>query len=109
MRRGEAARQGIDVLNSESAPSVRLCSSSVNALDAERCSGDRRTGDLGSWDALARALDAAGIRRPSGFTHEVVFRRCPACQEYGIVREDDFACVFCGGDLPAVWNVDPSA
>ncbi|MGW4508778.1 hypothetical protein ACWENO_29465 [Streptomyces sp. NPDC004436] len=65
--------------------------------------------DLGSWDALARALDAAGIGRPSGFTHEVVFRRCPACQEYGIVREDDFVCVFCGGNLPAVWNVDPPA
>jgi hypothetical protein len=22
-------------------------------------------------------------------------------------REDDFVCVFCGSDLPALWNVDP--
>ncbi|MFB7053279.1 hypothetical protein ACFCXT_09075 [Streptomyces vinaceus] len=41
------------------------------------------------------------------FTHEVVFRRCPGCQEHNIVREDDFVCVFCGSDLPAAWNVDP--
>jgi hypothetical protein len=46
------------------------------------------------------------LQRPSGFTHEVVFRRCPDCQERNIVREDDFVCVFCGSDLPAAWNVD---
>jgi hypothetical protein len=43
-----------------------------------------------------------------GFTHEVVFRRCPGCQEHNIVREDYFACVFCGSDLPGMWNVDPT-
>ncbi|WP_392753208.1 hypothetical protein [Streptomyces sp. LN590] len=63
--------------------------------------------DVSSWAEVARALDAIGIRRPSGFTHEVVFRRCPNCQERNIVREDDFLCVFCGSDLPAAWNVDP--
>ncbi|MFE7509675.1 hypothetical protein ACFU8I_00310 [Streptomyces sp. NPDC057540] len=65
--------------------------------------------DATSWAEVARALDAAQLRRPTGFTHAVVFRRCPACQEHNIVREDDFVCVFCGGDLPAVWNVDPTA
>ncbi|AUH40642.1 hypothetical protein [Streptomyces sp. CMB-StM0423] len=64
--------------------------------------------DVGSWAEVARALDAAGLRRPSGFTHEVVFRRCPGCRERNIVREDDFVCVFCGTDLPAAWNVDPT-
>ncbi|NED75679.1 hypothetical protein G3I51_25800 [Streptomyces sp. SID9944] len=62
-----------------------------------------------SWAVVARALDAVELQRPSGFTHEVVFRRCPDCQEHNIVREDDFVCVFCGGDLPAAWNVDPAA
>ncbi|MGW0964794.1 hypothetical protein [Streptomyces sp. NPDC002516] len=65
--------------------------------------------DACSWAEVARALDAAGLPRPSGFTHEVVFRRCPNCQEHNIVREDDFVCVFCGSDLPTAWNVDPTA
>lgn len=62
--------------------------------------------DIGSWSEVARALDDVGLERPSGFTHEVVFRRCPGCQEHNIVREDDFVCVFCGSDLPETWNVD---
>ncbi|MER5521665.1 PfkB family carbohydrate kinase [Streptomyces sp. NPDC002763] len=65
--------------------------------------------DVSSWAEVARAVDAAELRRPSGFTHEVVFRRCPDCQQHNIVREDDFVCVFCGSDLPATWNVDPTA
>ncbi|MFB7330778.1 hypothetical protein FNH09_09250 [Streptomyces adustus] len=65
--------------------------------------------DLSSWSEVARALDDIALARPSGFTHEVVFRRCPDCQEHNIVREDDFVCVFCGSDLPADWNVDPTA
>ncbi|KAB8197660.1 hypothetical protein FH608_003765 [Nonomuraea phyllanthi] len=63
--------------------------------------------DTSSWPAVAEALDRAGLEHPPTFTHEVVFRRCPACQEHNIVREDDFVCVFCGNDLPALWNVDP--
>ncbi|MFE7275945.1 hypothetical protein [Streptomyces sp. NPDC057623] len=65
--------------------------------------------DVTSWYAVARALDGVQLGRPSGFTHEVVFRRCPCCQEHNSVREDDFVCVFCGSDLPTTWNVDPTA
>ncbi len=65
--------------------------------------------DGSSWPAVARALDDMEIGRATGFTHEVVFRRCPGCQEHNIVREDDFVCVFCGRDLPEAWNVDPVA
>ncbi|WP_329524974.1 hypothetical protein [Streptomyces sp. NBC_01462] len=64
--------------------------------------------DVSSWAAVAEALDAVGLGRPSGFTHEVVFRRCPGCQEHNIVREDDFVCVFCGSDVPEAWNLDPA-
>ncbi|MFI6547802.1 hypothetical protein ACIBO9_31625 [Streptomyces prunicolor] len=60
---------------------------------------------LDSWSAVARALDLAGIGRPPGFTHAVVFRRCETCREINIVREGDFVCVFCGIGLPADWNV----
>ncbi|MYV63803.1 hypothetical protein GTW37_36275 [Streptomyces sp. SID4931] len=62
--------------------------------------------DIVSWPAVAHALDAIQLERPSHFTHQVVFRRCPGCQECTIVREDDFVCVFCGSDLPKEWNVD---
>ncbi|GCD99238.1 hypothetical protein EHYA_06952 [Embleya hyalina] len=61
--------------------------------------------DVISWPAVAEALDRIRIARPSGFTHEVVFRRCRSCRERNIVREEDFVCVFCGEDLPLEWNV----
>ena len=62
--------------------------------------------DVYSWPAVAAALLRAGIRAPDGFSHAVVFRRCPACAELNVVREDDFVCVFCEADLPPRWNVD---
>ncbi|WP_329204184.1 hypothetical protein OG257_01490 [Streptomyces sp. NBC_00683] len=62
--------------------------------------------DTSSWPAVADALDSAGIGHPPGFTHEVVFRRCLACGQLNIVREEDFVCVFCEEDLPRKWNVD---
>ncbi|HEY9329895.1 MAG TPA: hypothetical protein VIS09_16910 [Streptomyces sp.] len=61
--------------------------------------------DISSWAAVAGALDRIGIHRPSGFTHEVVFRRCRSCRELNIVREEDFVCVFCGKELPREWNL----
>ncbi|MFF5715217.1 hypothetical protein [Streptomyces sp. NPDC012756] len=64
--------------------------------------------EVTSWPEVARALADVGLGRPSGFTHEVVFRRCPDCQEHDIVREDDFVRVFCGSDLPEAWNVEPA-
>lgn len=64
--------------------------------------------DTSSWTAVARAVDRTGLARPDGFTHEVVFRRCPGCQEHSVVREDHFFCVFCDGALPPEWNVDPA-
>ncbi|MFI1400975.1 hypothetical protein [Streptomyces sp. NPDC020681] len=62
--------------------------------------------DISSWQAVAEALDRAGVGRPSGFTHEVVFRRCLSCRQISIVREADFVCVFCDEVLSQEWNVD---
>ncbi|PIB03601.1 hypothetical protein B1C81_36440 [Streptomyces sp. HG99] len=62
--------------------------------------------DISSWSAVAGALDAAGIEHPPGFTCEVVFRRCPACGQLNIVREEDFICALCDEALPREWNVD---
>ncbi|MFF3687617.1 hypothetical protein [Streptomyces sp. NPDC002187] len=61
--------------------------------------------DLDSWAAVAAALDRAGLGRPDGFTHEVLFRRCPGCGEVNVVREGWFVCALCGDDLPADWNL----
>ncbi len=65
--------------------------------------------DTSSRSAVAEALDQAGIAHPSGFTHEVVFRRCISCQQLNIVREEDFVWVFCDEALPQGWNVDQPA
>jgi hypothetical protein len=46
--------------------------------------------DVSSWSAVGEALDRIGIVPPCGFTHEVVFRRCPSCRQLNIVREEDF-------------------
>ncbi|MFD5464058.1 hypothetical protein ACFWIQ_14745 [Kitasatospora sp. NPDC127059] len=65
--------------------------------------------DVTSWPAVAAALDRLGLPHPGGFTHAVVFRRCPGCGRCGIVREGHYVCVFCDGDLPERWNVDDPA
>ncbi|MFE0103495.1 hypothetical protein [Streptomyces sp. NPDC059009] len=62
--------------------------------------------DTASWPAVAAALGQVGLGHPDFFTHEVVFRRCPACRERNIVREDHYVCVFCDADLPGEWNLD---
>ena len=59
-----------------------------------------------SWTAVAAALDRAGLERPPGFTHPIVFRRCRRCRQRNIVKDDHYACAVCGGSLPATWNMD---
>ncbi len=60
--------------------------------------------DLDSWQAVGRALDRLGVQHPGDFTNKVVFRRCPACGERNVVRDNDFICALCDCDLPGRWN-----
>jgi hypothetical protein len=60
--------------------------------------------DPDSWPAVAAALDRAGVAHPGEFTDPVVFRRCPACGERNLVKDGDFVCAVCGGELPPGWN-----
>jgi hypothetical protein len=60
--------------------------------------------DPDCWPAVDRALDRVGVEHPDGFTDTIVFRRCPACGERNIVRDNDFTCALCNGALPAQWN-----
>jgi hypothetical protein len=60
--------------------------------------------DPDCWPAVADALDRVGVPHPDGFTHQILFRRCPTCGERNIVRDDDFTCALCDSALPARWN-----
>lgn len=60
------------------------------------------------WDALADALDKAGLPRPDGFAHAFEFRRCPGCGTNAIVKDQDFHCAVCGHALPLAWNFAPA-
>jgi hypothetical protein len=59
-----------------------------------------------SWQAVADALDRAGLHHPGHFTGTVIFRRCPECHERNLVKDDDFTCAICGAALPLAWNLD---
>jgi hypothetical protein len=56
--------------------------------------------DPSCWPAVASALDRAGLRHPDGFTDEFRFRRCEACGQLNIVKDDHFVCAICDADLP---------
>ncbi|ROO86234.1 hypothetical protein EDD29_3797 [Actinocorallia herbida] len=62
--------------------------------------------DTTSWAAVAAALDRVGLARPAAFTCPVVFRRCPACHQLNLVKDEDYRCAVCDGPLPATWNAD---
>lgn len=64
--------------------------------------------DPDSWPAVAEALDRIGVRHPDDFTDKVIFRRCPACGERNVVRDNDFICAQCDSALPARWNFSAS-
>jgi hypothetical protein len=60
--------------------------------------------DPDSWPAVDRALDLADMPHPGAFTETIAFRRCPACGQRNIVRDNDFTCALCDHALPAQWN-----
>lgn len=41
-----------------------------------------------SWNAVARALDGAGLPRPDDFTTSFEFRRCDRCGAVNLVKDD---------------------
>lgn len=62
------------------------------------------------WGAVRDALDRAGIARPEGFTFVAVFRRCEACGERNLVKDEWYVCAVCDAELPRGWNFgDPGA
>jgi hypothetical protein len=60
--------------------------------------------DPDCWPAVAETLDRAGVAHPGELTAPVCFRRCPGCGERNLVKDGDFVCAMCGGELPEAWN-----
>lgn len=81
---------------------------SADGLEVEEIS-NQSTGfcpEPESWTAVAKALDGLGIPHPGRFTTACIFRRCPACGERNLVKDDAFECQLCGSELPREWNFD---
>lgn len=59
-----------------------------------------------SWPSVATALERAGLVAPAEFSLQLAFRRCPACRQINVIKEDNWSCAICNTDLPATWNFD---
>jgi len=58
----------------------------------------------GSWHVVAEALHTIGMIGPHGFEPAYNFRRCPACGQRNLVKDDHFVCAVCSAELPRYWN-----
>ena len=56
------------------------------------------------WEAVRLALCNLDIPGPPGFTFPCTFRKCPACGERNLVKDDWFVCAVCDAPLPMEWN-----
>jgi len=57
-----------------------------------------------SWPLVGKALDQIPLPHPGKFTIEFIFRRCPACGQLNIVKDNLFLCAVCHTDLPTIRN-----
>ena len=72
---------------------VEVSNNSTGYCPAESC-----------WSAVDRALANLGLNFPEQLTFTAVFRRCPACGERNLVKDDWFHCGLCDANLPRQWN-----
>ncbi len=57
-----------------------------------------------SWTQVAQALDNIGVSRPDEFTTQVIFRKCVACGQRNIVKDNWYCCEVCQARLTEDWN-----
>ena len=57
-----------------------------------------------SWSALHPLLTSIGFAPPDAFTTEIIFRKCPACGQRNVVKDDWYYCGVCDTELPQEWN-----
>jgi hypothetical protein len=58
-----------------------------------------------SWSDVGQALARAGLRGPSRFTLECVFRRCGQCGSITLIKNELFRCGICNAALPQEYNI----
>ena len=58
-----------------------------------------------SWPEVAAAVDQIPLPHPDTFTQVYLFRRCPACQQLNLIKEEVFVCALCDSELPQEWNL----
>jgi hypothetical protein len=59
-----------------------------------------------SWREVAAALDQIPLSHPGKFSQVYLFRRCPACRQINLIKEQVFVCALCHSELPHAWNFD---
>lgn len=59
-----------------------------------------------TWPSVERTLEALGIAHPGDFTFTAVFRRCEACGQRNLVKDEWFVCGVCEAELSPRWNFD---
>ena len=57
-----------------------------------------------SWNSVETVLNQLGVEHPGRFTNEIIFRRCPKCNERNIVKDAWYYCLICNSVLPEKWN-----
>jgi hypothetical protein len=60
-----------------------------------------------SWPEVVGALRASGLEPTDGFDPACIFRRCVACGERSVVKDQVFECLLCRAKLPAEYNCQP--
>lgn len=106
-RRSEhvACARGGEVL---AAGEITLCRSGGD-LEVVECS-NLSTGycpESSSYEALDRALTAAGFDEIESYTYPFEFRRCNGCGGIQVIKDDVYECSSCDRILPEKWNVSP--
>jgi hypothetical protein len=60
--------------------------------------------DPTSWPDVANTLEAIPLPHPARFTQAYLFRRCPACHQLNLIKDEVFVCAVCDSELPVEWN-----
>jgi hypothetical protein len=60
-----------------------------------------------SWPVVEAALARLGLVAPSAWTSAYEFRRCSACGERNVIKDDWYVCDVCEAPLSEHWNFAP--
>lgn len=58
-----------------------------------------------SFAALREAVERLDMEIPDGYEPAFDFRRCEACHQLALIKDDDWSCAACGEALPRAWNL----